>query len=278
MTIDASGYSLSGNKVELTQGVSATFNSNSSDDSIDTQLDGGSVSVAGGGQLNLSGVLSGTAGLNFTGAGTLNPDGSSANTYSGTTTVAQGTLNVAVSGALGSGTVDIENPATLQIDGTNGNVTLANNITYNSSANAILSLAGSNTISGNQLASNAGVTVANSQATLDLNGQTDAINDLTVTKGLVSLPAGSSLTADALMMTGGDINMGTGSPFTLAGDATINNSASGSSIDGSGTMSVTGTPIITVNTTTPAVGTARLVVTRKAVRSGPLTVHFSRPP
>jgi autotransporter-associated beta strand protein len=68
------------------------------------------------GSLILSGVISGNAGvgLNFAGVGTTTLSGTSANTYSGGTTISGGTLLATANGAFGTGNISL----------TAGNVTL----------------------------------------------------------------------------------------------------------------------------------------------------------
>jgi autotransporter-associated beta strand protein len=331
--------------------------------------------TASGTDLDISAVLSGdsTAGLTETGGGTLSLDADSTAGYAGAVTIQQGTLQVTASGALGTGPVEIDDPAEMALDGSGADITLQNAFTLKSTANEIVSLAGSNTLSesitlqadasidvesgstltisgaigdggggfgvteigegtmvyaasqantytgtttvglgeldfdstaanggiagplqigtspfgsatvkylaSSQVPSTTDVTVFDSQAELDLNGHSDSINDLTVNYGTVSLPAGSSLTAAGLTMTGGDINTGTGSTFTLAGDATINDSTSGSTIDGTGSLNLgAGTPTLTINATTPAIGlniAVPIVGTGGLTQTGAGTMEFS---
>src|SRR5262249_43058605 len=270
--------------------------------------------------LDIQVPITGTGGFTKSGSGTMELD--AAGTYSGTTTIDAGTLDVTASGALGTSTVAVDGTGSLALDGTGGAVTLSNSLTLASSANGLASPSGSNTLSGaitlqanafvdvedgstltisgaigdggdgfgvtkiaggtmvyaaaqantytgtttvglgeldfdstaangaiagplkigtgpvgsaavkylasNQVPSSTNMTVFDSQAELDLNGYSDSTNDLRVTGGLVSLPVGSSLTAAELTMICGDVNTGTGSTFTLAGDVTINDSPSGS--------------------------------------------------
>ncbi|HLH27621.1 MAG TPA: autotransporter-associated beta strand repeat-containing protein, partial [Acidimicrobiales bacterium] len=96
--------------------------------------------------LDIQAPLTGPGGLTKSGSGTMELD--AAGTYTGTTTIGQGTLDVTASGALGTGTVAVEDPAILLIDGTSGPVSLSNALTLNSTANELSSIAGSNTLSG----------------------------------------------------------------------------------------------------------------------------------
>jgi hypothetical protein len=115
ITIAGAGYTLSGNAMNLTTGITASYTTGTSTDSINTTLTAivAPISVASGGILDISGVLSGSAGLNVTGAGTLDLLG--VNTYTGATSVGSGTrlvvdgtiAGVQVNGGLlaGNGTV-----------------------------------------------------------------------------------------------------------------------------------------------------------------------------
>ena len=120
ITISGSGYTLSGNAVGLTDGLSATYTSGTSADGIATDLGAGAVSVAAGGTLLLSGSLGGAAGLTLTGGGTLAL--SAANTYSGPTAVNAGALRV--DGSI-PGAVNLAPGTTLSGIGATGAVTSA---------------------------------------------------------------------------------------------------------------------------------------------------------
>src|SRR5262249_31703113 len=104
-------------------------------------------------------------------------------TYSGTTTIGSGTLDVTACGALGTGTVAVDGTGALELDGTGGAVTLSNSLTLNSSANEIVNLAGSNTPSGpNTLQANAFIDVEGG-STLTISGAIgDGGNGLGVTE------------------------------------------------------------------------------------------------
>ncbi len=90
ITILGPGYSLAGNALNLTAGITANYTGTSSD-AIDTALTSvvAPVSVSSNTVLDLTGVLSGSAGLNVTGGGTLDLTG--VNNYTGPTTVGSGT-------------------------------------------------------------------------------------------------------------------------------------------------------------------------------------------
>jgi hypothetical protein len=96
ITIQASGYSLSGNPLALSAGITASYTSGTSADAIDTTLEAivAPISVSRAGVLDLAGVLSGPAGVNITGGGTLVLKSSSPNTYNGATVVNSGTTLV----------------------------------------------------------------------------------------------------------------------------------------------------------------------------------------
>ena len=95
--IDGSGYALSGNAISLSQGITTTYSSGTSSDTIDTQL-GGPVSVSTGGELDLNGALTATNGLTVSGGGKLGLGGSTSNTYAGTTVDDGSTMVLSKSG------------------------------------------------------------------------------------------------------------------------------------------------------------------------------------
>ncbi len=93
ITIGSQGYALSGSSVVLSSpsaDIITTYGSGASSDAMGTTLTGGTISLAAGGTLDLSGELAGTAGLSLFGGGVLDLLG--ANTFTGTTTVTSSTL------------------------------------------------------------------------------------------------------------------------------------------------------------------------------------------
>src|SRR5262249_52076505 len=104
ITIGAQGYTLSGSALELTGAVRATFSSGSSTNSIPMTLDGATATVTTGGELILSGVIAGGAGLNVSGGGTLALG--AANTYTGLTSISGAGTTLLVDGTIGAAQIN----------------------------------------------------------------------------------------------------------------------------------------------------------------------------
>jgi hypothetical protein len=117
--IDSPSYTLTGNSVNLTGGIVATYSMGSSTDSIATNLGGGTVSMTPGGSLTLGGVISGIAGLSVSGGGTVVVQAS--NTFTGTTTINDSGTTMLVDGTVGA--VQVNAGAVLGGTGTVGDVT-----------------------------------------------------------------------------------------------------------------------------------------------------------
>ncbi len=124
------GYKLSGNSVALLGTLTSASGSNTY--SIPTTLGGGSVTmnVATLSKLEITSPLNGPGGLTLTGGGTLLLDQS--NTYTGDTTISNGTLAFATNNALGIGTLHLAG-GTLQSNAT-GDVSLDNPIRMEASS------------------------------------------------------------------------------------------------------------------------------------------------
>ncbi len=276
--IQAPGYDISGASVELTGNLTASLTTGLAIDSLATKLDSGVVNVAPGGQLFALGVFSGTAGLELTGGGTMAMIGSAANTYIGTTTVDNGTLN------LENTTSNYAVPGNLVIGGSGqGNVFESNSdqinpagtVTINS--NGLLNLQGQmETIGGLDLIGsaqiytglansiNAGILTLNGDVTVDGTSGTPSITGtlnlgpanrtFTVTAGNVDL-SGFVQGSYALIKAGaGTLTLN--SNLTYNDPAAVNINAgtlyfeSGSTIDASSTAGITvasGATMWTVN-------------------------------
>jgi autotransporter-associated beta strand protein len=161
--------------------------------------------VADGGadpDLNISAIIT-NGGLNKIGAGTLQLGGSSANTYTGPTTVSAGTL---------------------VLNKTGGASAVPGNLTINSTGTV-------RELSSNQIADSSTVTVSTFPSTFDLNGQTDTIGQLTLGGGNVTIGAGT-LTAGPVTMTGGGISSSGVGKLVLQADVTVNIVSAGPAISG----------------------------------------------
>ena len=110
------GYALQGNSLILTNDIVATNSIGTNYINNDIAFAGGDIPVAVGlsssgfpTKLNLAGVVSGSVGIVKTGAGNLALSGSNPNTYTGQTTVQQGTLELNKSSgpAIPSGTLSL---------------------------------------------------------------------------------------------------------------------------------------------------------------------------
>jgi Bacterial Ig-like domain (group 3) len=75
--IDGAGYTIGGDSISLTAstGLFTTYGTGVSAFNINTTLTGGNVAIAGGGELDINGVISGNAGFNLSGGGILGGTG-----------------------------------------------------------------------------------------------------------------------------------------------------------------------------------------------------------
>ena len=162
------------------------------------------------GRLDIGGAISGAYGLTKTGNTTLRFEGTTANTYSGTTTIQGGRLTLAKTPFVDAIAGDVV------IDSTNGN-------------SPELYWA-----SDEQIADNATVTMNGSSATFSLNGRTETFDTLEANAGTIAFSSGSLTVATlngsaVLFMDGGDLTVGNGdfSGTVFGSSATITKTTNG---------------------------------------------------
>jgi autotransporter-associated beta strand protein len=195
-----------------------------------------------------AGIISGTGDITKIGLGTLTLSG--ANTYSGTTTIAAGTLQIGDGGTTGAiaSSASITNNGTLTINRSDP-LTISQTISGTGSLSktgpGTLTLSGSNTYSGNttvaegmlQLGSNlclggtsSGTTV-NNGAVLDLNGQTVGAEPVTINgSGIATNGALVNNSAIAASLSGA-ITLGSAASIgPYSGDITLSGVIGGSGI------------------------------------------------
>ena len=266
ITFNTTGYTLTGGNITL-KGANATANS--------ITTNGSAISAT------IAATLAGSSGLTKAGAGTLTLSG--ANTYTGTTTVSAGTLQLATQTALYNGTtanwtasnITVNTGAALALNvGGAGEFISANIDTLRALGgasngfmnNSTLALdttnAGGNfTYSGNISNTNGGSNVLNlaktGSGTLTLSGTNTNTGSVSVSGGTLLLSGANALSANASLLsaTSANISMsdGTGRTITLnTGNLSLNNSRLvfdiGSASDritlSSGAASLTGTNTI----------------------------------
>ena len=208
--------------------------------------------------VSFDGVISGSGSITKTGAGTLILSGT--NTYSGGTTISAGTLSIGSDTNIGSGTNTIGNKGTLLLS---GNGTYTNDWTLSGAGSAIAT-DNNNTLSG-VLSGNGGLTKTGA-GTLTLTGNNTyaggtAINDGTL-KGNIASGTDLSIAASAIYggdnkahsvggLNGGGKILNTDGLTVQSGDfaGSIDNSNSGLTKTGAGTLTLSGTNTYTGMTT-----------------------------
>ncbi len=229
ITISGANYSLRGNSLTLSNGITTTYGAGASAEVVldialgrsqeiecvtdgaflyvsgDIALEGYSLTATGSGAVRLSGAIGGTGGITKNGAGSLRLYGSAANTYTGTTRV---------------------NVGTLELSKTSGMSAMAGDLVVGNTV-------GTDTVlwlNSHQLPVATAVTV-NRGAILDLNGFNETIGDLALSSGdietgagLLTLAGGVSATTSTTHAStiGGRLSVGSGArTFTLV-DGTWN--------------------------------------------------------
>jgi autotransporter-associated beta strand protein len=276
------GYTVSGNDLTLTQGISASDSTGANTLNDNVTLSGSAVLSAGGkstsltlggtlnyggntlriggsqGAITLAGSVSGSGGITDLDTGTLLLSGT--NSYSGATTVNAGVLAVSGTSALGSGTL-VLNGGTVQASGGSASlanaVTLAGNVTFGG-ANA-LTFTGPATLTGSHT-----LTVSNTAATtfsggigqsaaaaltkagsgvLVLAAPDSYSGGTTLTAGTLQLGDGGALGRGSVTLTGGTLR-GNGSALTIANALTL---GAFPAIGGNSNLTFTGPVTLTGN-------------------------------
>ncbi|MBI3196789.1 MAG: autotransporter domain-containing protein [Rhodospirillales bacterium] len=177
--------------------------------------------------ITVANAVSGTGALTKLGAGVVTLTG--ANTYSGTTTISVGTLNVGGAGAVGTlGAGAVVNNATLLIDRSDAAFTLANSI---SGTGALTKSA------------------AGTASTLTLTGTNSYSGTTTITEGILQIGAGGTtgtLGTGGVVTTGGTLRFNRSDALSVSG--VISGSGTVSQF-GNGTTSLTGANTYTGATT-----------------------------
>jgi autotransporter-associated beta strand protein len=128
-TLDLNGFNVGNEAITLQQASSRLVNSNTTTAATIgggvtlSATSSGSGGIGGNGDLTIAGVVSGGFGFSKTGTGTVTL--TRTNTYSGTTTVNQGTLLVATNGSIASSSLaTVNDGGLLKVNGTAGAVTV----------------------------------------------------------------------------------------------------------------------------------------------------------
>ncbi|BCG26160.1 hypothetical protein TUM18999_43510 [Pseudomonas tohonis] len=217
----------------------------------------GNSSIGNSNAVALSGVISGAFDLTKTGSGTLTLSGS--NSY-GATYVNAGTLSVSSDANLGSGAVNLAAGTTLALTGAttvDNAIVLGGDAAVSAAANATLS----GVISGAFTLTKSGVntlTLSGSNtygATTVSAGTLSVASDSNLGNGTVTLASGSTLavtgatTIDNAIALGGNATVNTGADTTLSGVISGSNSLSKS---GASTLTLTGSNTFTGSTSVNA--------------------------
>jgi hypothetical protein len=197
-------------------------------------LNSGNVTVALGGittdtgTTTINSVLDGTAGLTKAGTGSLVLTG--ANTVAGAVSITGGTLQIGSDGALGNAANDIANNGILK---TTSNTSLGSGRDITGSGS--LDIGGGTTLTVNGAFNQTATTLANS-GTLDLQGATRSVGNLTVNAaGTVNGSGAISATGLTTGLSSGTASINPGIVFS-SGDKTLN-VASGGTLDLNGALS-----------------------------------------
>jgi autotransporter-associated beta strand protein len=206
----ASDSNLGGGALTLENATLAVTGNTAIDNAV-AVVDGtvGTINIATGNSVTLSGVISGNGVIEKTGAGMLVLSGT--NTYTGATLISEGTLSIASDSNIGSGSL-VFNGGTLDLTGSatiDNNVTLANGAAGQINTGTGISAVLSGTISGGGNFEKTGM------GTLTLTGTNSYTGTLTVSAGTLSIASDSNIGSGDLALNGGRLD--------LTGSATIDN-------------------------------------------------------
>jgi autotransporter-associated beta strand protein len=279
--IQSSGYDISGAAIQLSGNLNASLTSGVSIDELATTLGNGIIDIHSGGDLIALGKFSGVSGLELTGGGQLNLQGTTANNYSGTTTVDSGTLvldnlpgRYAIPGNLvigntstgilhdtnsneinPSSTVTVNTSGDLNIDGNTENIGALN---LNGSARVYTgiidgSVAGLLTVGGTITADGTSgtpsvtgvVNLGSSDRTFDVTaGTVDWKATTQGTHALIKTGTGTLFFDNISYQDTGAVDVNTGIFYVQGGSSINNGSSSGISVSSGATLQVLGTGTI----------------------------------
>lgn len=227
ITFSGSGYSITGVAVSLAQSV--TVNDGVMANAFGPNIAltaGATLTVADGATITLGGVVSGSSGITKAGGGTA--IFSAVNTYTGTTSVNAGTLQIGVNNAIASGSaVTVASGATLNLNGMNDTI-------------ASLAGAGSVTLGGGELTTGSGGGTTFSGVLSGSNGKLTKAGSSTFTlSGANTYTGATTINGGTLFVNGSQPNSNvTVNPnATLGGTGTVKEISVPTMDDAAGTVS-----------------------------------------
>jgi CSLREA domain-containing protein len=279
----AANYSITGSSfpINLSGGINADTASGIVINS-DLILSSGNhqIQTSNGSGLTISGAISGTGALQIIGSNTVILSGS--NSYTGGTTISNGTLRLDASYSLPTGTaVSLSNTsgAYLNINGTtqsiaslNGGGTSGGNVNIGSGTLTISGDAPTNSIYNGVISGTNGNLTKSGSGTLTLNGTSNSYSGMTtINGGVLSVGSALNLGTDGLTFNGGALQIT--STCTINKTTTI--SSGGGTLDVSGsvnyTSSIGGTGALTkIGTGTLTLGAANSYTGGTTINAGTL--------
>ncbi|KAA6176805.1 transporter [Pseudomonas marginalis] len=217
----------------------------------------GSLTIGGSNALTLAGSVNGAGSLIKSGIGNLTLAGS--NGYVGGTQLNAGSLTVGTDSALGSGTLLVNSPATLD---SSTNVTLSNAVTLNGA----LTVAGSNGLTLAGIVDGAAQLIKNGGANLSLNGANNYGGGTLLNAGTLTVGSSTALGSGNLSV-GGVATLDNSAPLVLANAIDLNADLT---VAGSHDLTLSG--ILAGNAALIKNGTASLTLSGNNLLNGPLNV------